>query len=145
MPCFIAHSVISEVDSTDNRKLAVVKGLAKSLDLAKFINGEILVVVPNIQHLRHGMLSDALGKDFAAMLAKPTPFNFQGVTISRTVSNRLPSIINSKTVVWMVHPQLIDAEAITKSCTTSTNIVASEWVPFDELKRWRTDNKAVVI
>lgn len=145
MNCYIAHSVINGVDTTDNRKLAIVKGLAGALQLAKQINGSVLVVVPNIQYIRHGALSDALGENFAASLAKPAGFNMDGVMVNRVPSNNIPALISAKTVVWMVHPQLITAEAVTKVCNASTNIVATEWVPFDELNRWRTSNNAVVI
>ncbi|EMO1386688.1 TPA: hypothetical protein NDT34_004210 [Citrobacter freundii] len=145
MQCFIAHSVINGIDSTDNQKLAVQKGLAKAFQLAQSKKGSILVVVPNIQNIRHGVLSDALGDDFAALLAKPDTFSFQGVNVSRVPSNKVPTYISENTVVWMVHLQLVAAEAVTKACFGSTNIVATEWLPFDELNRWRTSNKAMVI
>lgn len=145
MPCFIAHSIVDGVDSTDNQKNAILRGLKKALELAQSISGTVLIVLPNIQNVRHGVLADALGDEFAKHLEKPSPFQMDNITISRIPSSKIPVSIGANTVVWMVHPQLITAEAVTKVCDASTNIVATEWIPFDELKRWRTDNKAKVI
>ncbi|AIU88091.1 hypothetical protein [Pectobacterium odoriferum] len=145
MPCFIAHSVVDGVDSTANRKNAILKGFTKAVELANAINGTILIVLPSIQNVRNGVLADALGAELAKHLEKPNPFQIGKITISRIASRQIPVSIQANTVVWMVHPQLITAEAVTKVCSASTNIIATEWVPFDELKRWRTDNHAKVI
>jgi len=140
MNCFITHSVVNGQDTTQNRDLAVQKGLAKSYQLAIANGGDILVIVPNIQHLDSGHVSSALGDNFAKSIKKPAAFNINGVTISRV--SKVPSFIGSKTVVWILWPSLITAEAVTKSCQSATNIVVTEWATYDELKRWRIDNKA---
>ena len=60
MPCFITHSVVNGQDTIQTRDLAVQKGLAKSLQLAMASGSDILVIVPNIQHLDSGHVSSAL-------------------------------------------------------------------------------------
>lgn len=140
MQCFITHSVVNGQDTTQNRDLAVQKGLAKSYQLASANGSDILVIVPSIQHLDGGHVSSALGDAFAKSLKKPESFIFNGVTISRV--SKVPSFIGANTVVWILWPSLITAEAVSKSCQSSTNIVVTEWVPYDELNRWRVDNKA---
>ncbi|GAB2931475.1 hypothetical protein [Hafnia psychrotolerans] len=140
MPCFVTHSVINGEDTVQNRDLAVKKGLAMSHQLAKKIGGEILVIVPNIQHLENGHVLSALGDAFAKQLKKTAPFDIQGITISRT--SKIPSHVGAETVVWMLWPSLVTAESVSKACQGTINIVATEWVPFDELHRWRLDNKA---
>lgn len=140
MPCFITHSVVNGQDTIQNRNLAVQKGLAKSHQLAVANSCDILVIVPNIQHLESGHVSSALGDAFAKSIKKPESFKVQGVSISRT--SKVPSFIGPKTVVWMLWPSLITAEAVSKSCQAANNIVATEWVPYDELNRWSVANKA---
>ena len=142
MPCFITHSVVNGQDTIQTRDLAVQKGLAKSLQLAMASGSDILVIVPNIQHLDSGHVSSALGEQFAKSIKKPASFPFNGVNISRV--SKVPSFIGANTVVWMLWPSLITAEAVSKSCQSATNIVASEWVPYDELNRWRVANSAQV-
>jgi len=140
MPCFITHSVVNGQDTIQNRDLAVQKGLAKSHQLAVANSCDILVIVPNIQHLDSGHVSSALGDAFAKKFKKSEPFTLQGVSISRT--SKVPPFIRVNTVVWMLWPSLITAEAVSKSCQGANNIVATEWVPYDELNRWRVANKA---
>ncbi|EPT0356770.1 hypothetical protein [Enterobacter hormaechei] len=140
MPCFITHSVVNGQDSSQNRNLAVQKGLAMSHQLAVAKNCDILVIVPNIQHLDSGHVSSALGDVFAKSIKKPEPFKVNGVTISRT--SKIPSFFGANTVVWMLWPSLVTAEAVSKSCQGVNDIVATEWVPYDELNRWRVANKA---
>jgi len=142
MPCFITHSVVNGKDTIQNRDLAVQKGLAKSMQLAAASGSDILVIVPNIQHLDSGHVSSALGDQFARNLKKPAPFEINGVNISRV--SKVPAFIGANTVVWMLWPSLITAESVSKSCQSATNIVASEWVPYDELNRWKVANRALV-
>lgn len=141
MTCFITHSVVNGEDTIQNRDLAVQKGLAKSYQLAMANGCGILVIVPNIQHLDSGHVTSALGDAFAKSIKKPAPFNFRGVTISRVT--KVPSFIHDNTVVWMLWPSLKTAETVSKSCQSTTNIVTTEWVPYDELNRWRVANKAI--
>lgn len=143
MSCYIAHSVVNGQDTNQNRDLAVGKGFAMALNLASKNQTNILVLVPMVQNLTSGHLSSALGQAFADKLKKPAPFVFNGVNISRT--SKVPLSVPKNTVVWMLWPSLRDAEAMTKASYGQVDIVATEWVPFDELSRWRIDNKAKVI
>jgi len=140
MPCFITHSVVNGHDTLQNRDLAVQKGFAMSHKLALDNGCDILVIVPNIQHLDSGHVSSALGDAFAKSIKKPASFTIGDVTISRV--SKVPSFIGVNTVVWMLWPRLITAEAVSKSCQSTANIVATEWVPYDELYRWRVANNA---
>ncbi|MET4860337.1 hypothetical protein [Morganella morganii] len=127
----------------ENRDSAVLRGFVKALELASNNQAGILVWVPMIQNISSGHLSSALGKDFADKLKKPAPFEINGINISRT--SKIPRSVPPNTVVWMLWPSLRDAEAITKAYYGQADIVATEWVPFDELNRWKRDNKAKVI
>lgn len=143
MSCYIAHSVVNGQDTMQSRDLAVAKGFAMALRLASNKQADILVFVPSIQNLSSGHLSSALGQDFADKLKKPAPLVINGINISRT--SKVPRSVPANTIVWMLWPSLCNAEAITKVSYGQVDIVATEWVPFDELNRWRIDNKAQVI
>lgn len=143
MSCYIAHSVVNGQDTIENRDLAVRKGFAMAIQLASNNQADILVLVPMIQYISSGHLVSALGKAFADKLKKPAPFVLNGITISRT--SKVPLSVPKNTIVWMLWPSLRDAEEMTKASYGQVDIVATEWVPFDELGRWKTHNKAMVI
>lgn len=143
MSCYIAHSVVNGQDTMQNRDLAVQKGFAMALKLASNNQGDILVLVPMIQNISSEHLSSALGKDFADKLKKPASFKINEINISRT--SKVPRSVPPNTVVWMLWPSLRDAEDMTKASYGQVDIVATEWLPFDELSRWKRDNKAKVI
>lgn len=143
MSCYIAHSVVNGQDTMESRDLAVKKGFAMAINLASKNQADILVLVPMIQYLDSGHLVSALGKDFAGNLKKTAPFVCNGITFNRT--SKVPLSVPNNTIVWMLWPSLRTAEDMTKVCNGMVDIVATEWVPFDELSRWKIDNKAVVI
>lgn len=145
MARFIIHSVVNGVDSLENQKNAILTGFRKAHALAKSIGGEVLITVAQIQYIRSGHINDSLGEDFSKALAQTDPFQVDGVTIRRVASAKFPRSVGPDTVVWMVHPDLRSAEHMTKACASSTNIVVTEWFTFDELNRWKSDNKAKVI
>lgn len=140
MSRFITRSVLNGQFSTETCDLAVQKGFMRSVQIAMKTSRDILVIVPNIQHLDSGHIRSALGDDFAKCIKKPASFKFNGINISRT--SKIPSFTGENTVVWMLWPTLQLAEEVTKKCQNTTSIVATEWCHPDELNRWCLDNKA---
>lgn len=143
MSCYIAHSEVNGQGTMQNIDLAVIKGFAMAHKLASDKKANLLVFVPKVQDISAGRLSSALGQSFVDSLKKTVPFEINGINISRT--STVPRSVPSNTVVWMLWPSLRAAEDMTKASYGQVDIVATEWFPFDELSRWKKDNKAKVI
>lgn len=136
---------IAKLDESRDAHLNVVrKSFAQAHKLAQNKKGNILLMVPMLQNLEHGNLSDALGESIAKQIKKGD-VTIEGVRCSRiSLQRNPPTYLEQSTVILMLWATVIDVESISKKFNGKTDIVVCEWIA-DELRRWEKDYKAIKI